>query len=173
VNSTVKLQTRAIDQLIHAHATASYVVHALTFVSLAIAIASCPAPLISTGVSAAAADTTERPGIADTADRAASFSWEVSSGSQSVDGAECCQVKSSQDHQLDRLVDNHSRRVPGSALLLTLCSTLQSTSLSSHLWRASLEKLVTIVSLTWSSMARMSTVKFTCLRHRDPQDSVY
>lgn len=43
----------------------------LTLVSLAIAIASCPAPLISTGVSPAA---TVRPGIADTVDRAERFS---------------------------------------------------------------------------------------------------
>lgn len=63
----------------------------LTLVSLAIAIASCPAPLISTGVSLAAA--TVRPGIADTVDRAARFSWDVSSGSQGVAAAECwCQT---------------------------------------------------------------------------------
>ena len=63
----------------------------LTLVSLAIAIASCPAPLISTGVSPAAP--TVRPGIADTVDRAARFSWDVSSWSQCVAAAECwCQT---------------------------------------------------------------------------------
>lgn len=60
---------------------------------------------------------------------------------------------------------SHDTKSADSVLLLTLCSTLQSTSLSSHFWRTSLEKLVTIVSLTWSSIARMSTVKFTCRGH--------
>jgi hypothetical protein len=44
----------------------------------------------------------------------------------------------------------------------TLCSTAQSTSLSSHLCITIREKLATIVSRTTSSIARMSTVKFTC-----------
>lgn len=66
---------------------------ALTLVSLAIAIASCPAPLISKGVSVAAA--AARPDMADTVDRAACFSWAVSSGSQGVAGAECWPEKSS------------------------------------------------------------------------------